>query len=332
VATYLGTDHTELYVTPKDALSVIPLLPELYDEPFSDSSQIPTFLVAKMARQHVTVAWSGDAGEALFGGYNRYLWANVLWKRIYRIPMFMRDILTSGLENISPSLVNKLYSLSAGIIPEKFHIANAGDKAQKLARVFSATSMETIYYQLVSHWNNSTQIVIGGAEPPNLKIESMIGDQFPEFEHRMMYCDAITYLPDDILVKVDRAAMGVSLEMRIPFLDHRVVEFAWQLPLSMKIRNGRGKRILRRILQKYVPYELIDRPKMGFAIPLDFWLRGPLRAWSESLIEESRLKREGFLNPEPIQKKWQEFITGKRSWQYLIWDVLMFQAWRERWA
>jgi len=332
VAARLGTDHTELYVAPKDALAVIPSLPELYDEPFSDSSQIPTSLVAKMARQHVTVALSGDAGDEFFGGYNRYLWTNLIWKKIRWIPMFIRCALSWGIKEISPSFLNHLSAFLVEAVPERLRVANAGEKVYKLAEIITAASREAIYHQLVSHWKDPMQIVIGGLEPSCLTFEDMTGDQFPEFEHRMMYYDAINYLPDDILVKVDRASMAVSLETRSPFLDYRVVEFAWQLPLSMKIRNGQGKWILRQVLQKYVPRELVGRPKMGFGIPLDSWLRGPLRDWAESLLDEDRLKREGFLNPEPIRRKWQEHVSGRRNWQYLIWDVLMFQAWHERWV
>jgi asparagine synthase (glutamine-hydrolysing) len=329
VARHLGTDHTELYVTPKEALAIVPRLSAIYDEPFSDSSQIPTFLVAQMARRHVTVSLSGDAGDELFGGYNRYFQMRSLWHKIGWLPDFSRQALAQGLTALSPSDWSTLYSFIAPILPQRFRMTNAGDQVHKLAEILTADTLESIYYRLVSHWKSPAEVVVNGSEPVTSLTDQSRWSHHPEFEQRMMYLDAISYLPDDILVKVDRAAMAVSLETRVPFLDHRVVEFAWRLPLSLKIRNGQGKWILRQVLYKHVPKELIERPKQGFGVPLDSWLRGPLREWAESLLSEERLRREGFFHPEPILQKWHEHLSGARNWQYNLWDILMFQAWLE---
>jgi asparagine synthase (glutamine-hydrolysing) len=330
VARYLGTDHTELYVSPQQAMDVIPRLPSLYDEPFSDSSQIPTFLVSQMTREHVTVSLSGDAGDELFGGYNRYLLAHRLWGKLSRLPSRMRRWGVSALTALSPDQWDRILGPIQRFMPEIWRLANLGDKLHKGAGVVGCNSLEALYLGLVSHWDNPSSLVIGGNEPgtlltvPNPPFSGLGGIE------RMMARDALTYLPDDILVKVDRAAMSVSLETRIPFLDHRVAEFAWRLPLSMKIRSGQGKWILRQVLYKYVPKELIERPKMGFGVPIDSWLRGPLRDWAESLLDESRLRNEGFFKPAPIRQKWAEHLSGQRNWQYQLWDVLMFQAWLEK--
>ncbi len=329
VAWHLGTDHTELYVTPDEALAVIPHLPALYDEPFSDSSQIPTFLVSQLARQHVTVALSGDSGDELFGGYNRHFLTNAIWRKIGWLPVKCRSALARSIKSVSPSRWNQLYSLATPAIPNIMRTTQVGEKAHKLSDIMAASSREVIYHILLSHWKSPGDIVVGGYEPPTILTNGNRRAMLAEFEHQMMYSDAISYLPDDILVKVDRAAMGVSLETRVPFLDHRVVEFAWRLPLGLKIRNGHGKWILRQVLYKYVPKELVDRPKAGFSVPLDSWLRGPLREWAEALLAEDRLKREGVFNPEPIRLIWAEHLSGQRNWQYHLWDVLMFQSWLE---
>ena len=330
VARHLGTEHTELYVTSKEALAVIPRLPALYDEPFSDSSQIPTFLVSQMARQHVTVSLSGDAGDELFGGYNRYFQMNSLLRMIGWVPGVGRQALARGMTALSPSGWNSLYALLEPIVPNRLRLMNPGGMAHKLAEILTADTPEATYRRLVSHWKSPVDVVINASEPSTTLTDQHRWAQLPEFEQRMMYLDAISYLPDDILVKVDRAAMAVSLETRVPFLDHRVVEFAWRLPLSLKIRNGQGKWILKQVLYKYVPKELIERPKMGFGVPVDSWLRGSLRDWAESLLSEKRLMEEGFFNPAPIRDKWLEHLSGKRNWQYYLWDVLMFQAWLEK--
>lgn len=329
VAGHLGTEHTELYVKPEDALEVIPRLPALYDEPFSDSSQIPTFLVAQMARQQVTVSLSGDAGDELFGGYNRYFLTNSIWRRIRWLPRPGRRLLARGITSISPSRWDRLSALMAATVSGRIAAQRVGDKAHKLAAILPSATRQDIYQDLVSFWKAPSDLVLGGHEPLTALTDGFGSAQLTEFEHRMMFLDALSYLPDDILVKVDRAAMGVSLETRVPFLDHRVVEFAWRLPLSLKIRKGRSKWVLRQMLYKYVPQELIERPKMGFGLPIDSWLRGPLRHWGEALLDENRLKREGFFHPAPIVRKWREHLSGRRNWQYHLWGVLMFQAWLE---
>lgn len=329
VARHLGTEHTELYVTPEEARAVIPRLSALYDEPFSDSSQIPTFLVSQMARQHVTVSLSGDAGDELFGGYNRYFYASAICRRLRWWPYAMRRLVASGITSLSPAMWNRLHGFALPLIPRPLHVTQPGDKAHKLAEILMAESPEEIYHELISHWKNTSDVVIGATEPLTVLTDRTNWPMTPDFVQRMMFLDAVSYLPDDILVKVDRAAMGVSLETRAPFLDHRVVEYAWQLPLSMKIRDGHGKWILRQVLYKYVPKALIERPKMGFGVPISDWLRGPLREWAEALLDESRLKREGFFRPEPIRRKWREHLSGARNWQYHLWDILMFQAWFE---
>lgn len=329
VARHLGTEHTELYVTSKEALAVIPELTMIYDEPFSDSSQIPTFLVSQLARQHVTVSLSGDAGDELFGGYSRYLLTSAIWKKIGWLPNMGRHALAKGITKISPARWDQLNSLFAPFMPGKLRSMQLGDKAHKVAEILAAATPEAIYRDLVSHWKLPVEVVRGGSEPLTTLTNRGNLTSVTEFEHRMMFLDAISYLSDDILVKVDRAAMAVSLETRVPFLDHRVVEFAWRLPLKLKIRDGQGKWLLRQVLYKHVPREMIERPKMGFGVPIDSWLRGPLCDWAESLLNETRLRQEGFFHPEPIRQKWQEHLSGARNWQYYLWDILMFQAWLE---
>ena len=325
VATHLHTDHTDLYVTPRDAIDVIPKLPSLYDEPFSDASQIPTYLVSQLTRHHVTVSLSGDAGDELFGGYNRYFLSKSLWNRIGWMPRALRSAVAAGCTALSPASWNTI----AAVLPAKVRLRNMGDKLHKLADIIAVKSPEEMYRHFVSHWKEPRSVVSGAREPTTLLTDPSIWPELPDFTQRMMYLDTLTYLPDDILVKIDRAAMGVSLETRVPFLDHRLIEFAWRLPLSYKIHNGEGKWLLRQVLYKYVPKKLIERPKMGFGIPIDNWLRGPLRDWASELLDEKRLREEGFFNPEPIRKKWQEHLSGSRNWQYLLWDVLMFQSWLE---
>ena len=323
IAKHLGTKHTELYVSSNDALSVVDKLPQIYDEPFSDSSQIPTYLISEMTKKNVSVSLSGDAGDELFGGYNRYLWTRKIWSRIKFMPISLRKFITYGMTSVSPSAWNK-------ILKQILDTPQPGDKMHKLSSILTSSSAEDCYLNLISHWNNSDNIVIGATDisVPVNNINDHL--DFDSIEQKMMYLDAISYLPDDILTKIDRASMSVSLETRIPFLNHHVVEFANTLPLSMKIKNGESKWILRQLLDKYVPREFTERPKMGFGIPIDIWLRGPLRDWAESLLEESRLKKEGFLNYEPIRRKWVEHLSGRRNWQYHLWDILMFQAWLEK--
>lgn len=325
VARHLGTEHTELYVTSQQAMDVIPRLPSLYCEPFADSSQIPTFLVSQLARQHVTVSLSGDAGDELFCGYNRYQMTNDLWRKTSLIPSPLRVLAAKGITAITP----KHWDHIARFIPGASRYASVGDKLHKGAGVLASRTVDELYQGMVSHLSDPASWVIGGKEPVTRLTGAHAALNGLDTVERMMALDAVSYLPDDILVKVDRAAMGVSLESRVPFLDHRVVEFAWSLPLEYKLREGQTKWPLRQVLYRYVPRELIDRPKMGFGIPLHDWLRGPLREWAEELLGEERLRREGFFHPEPIRQKWAEHLSGQRNWASLLWNVLMFQAWLE---
>ena len=329
VAAHLGTEHTELYVSSQEAMEVIPRLPKLYCEPFSDSSQIPTFLVAQLARQQVTVSLSGDAGDELFCGYNRYLMASGLWKKLSFLPAGSRRMAARGLSALSPERWNAMLGPVQGMLPASLRHANLGGKLHKGAGVLASGSVDALYFGLVSHWDDPASVVIGGTEPSTLLTGNAPPLQGLDDIQRMMALDTLTYLPDDILVKVDRAAMGVSLEGRVPFLDHRVVEFAWSLPQDMKLRNGVGKWALREVLYRHVPKTLIERPKMGFGVPIGDWLRGPLRDWAENLLDKSRLQREGYFHPAPVRQKWAEHLSGARNWQYHLWDVLMFQAWLE---
>jgi asparagine synthase (glutamine-hydrolysing) len=329
VARHLGTDHTELYVTPEQAMAVIPRLPSLYDEPFADSSQIPTFLVSELARRHVTVSLSGDGGDELFGGYNRYSWAVALWNRLQRVPAPIGVLAARALTALPPARWNTVFNWLKPITPERLRYGNPGDKLHKLASLLTSRQPEAIYRRLISHWDDPSTLVLNGDEPATAITDAKEWLDSSDFEQRMMYLDTITYLPDDILVKVDRAAMGVSLETRVPMLDHRVLEFAWRLPLTMKIREGQGKWLLRQVLHRHVPKKLIERPKMGFGVPIDQWLRGPLRDWAEDYLSEDRLRREGYFHPAPIREKWAEHLSGRRNWSYYLWDVLMFQAWLE---
>lgn len=329
VARHLGTEHTELYVTPEEARAVIPKLPTLYDEPFSDSSQIPTYLVSELARRHVTVSLSGDGGDELFAGYNRYFWGRNIWGTVGWIPPGLRGTAAGVLTAVSPQGWDRAFKKLWPALPTGVRQRNPGDKLHKLAEVLTVKNPEAIYLGLVSHWKRPDSMVVGGSEPPTALTDPNIWADLPDFTRRMMYLDMMTYLPDDILVKVDRASMGVSLEGRVPYLDHRVVEFSWRVPMKMKIKDGKGKWLLRQVLDRYVPRELIERPKMGFGVPIDSWLRGPLREWAEDLLDEGRLRREGFFDPRPIREKWTEHLSGRRNWQYHLWDVLMFQAWLE---
>lgn len=328
VARYLGTEHTELYVTPQQALNVIPHLPQLYNEPFSDSSQIPTFLVSQLAGQHVTVALSGDAGDELFAGYNRYVQGHNRWGYVSRIPFAIRKLGAKALLALSPNHWNALLNPFHTALPASMRMSNLGEKLHKIANVLPAQTINDLYLSLLSHWEPS-ELVVGGSEPLTvLRGLSPMLEGLDDVQH-MMALDTMTYLADDILVKTDRATMGASLEGRVPFLDHRVVEFAWKLPSHMKLRDGIGKWALRQVLYRHVPKELIERPKMGFGVPIDVWLRGPLRDWAEALLSEFNLKSSGFFNPAPIRKKWSEHLSGEKNWQFHLWDVLMFQAWLE---
>jgi asparagine synthase (glutamine-hydrolysing) len=333
VAQHLGTSHTELYVSPIEAMAVIPKLPEIYDEPFSDDSQIPTYLVSQLTRQHVTVSLSGDGGDELFGGYQRYFLADAIWKNLGWLPAMVRQGLGKGISAVDPAIYDGWLGWLKGYTVYSGRHGQVGDKLHKLADILLAGSQEQLYSRLaLSGWRDTDRLFqedfelssgLGYARPPA---------KLPNFMRRMMFADLTGYLPDVILTKVDRASMAHSLEARVPLLDHRVVEFAWRLPLSLMVRKQQGKWILRQVLYKYVPRELVERRKMGFAVPIGSWLRGSLREWAEDLLDETRLRREGFFNPKPVRAKWAEHLSGRRDWEYCLWDVLMFQAWLERWG
>lgn len=326
VAAHLGTEHTELYLTAREAMDVIPLLPRMYDEPFADSSQIPTYLVSRLARGSVTVSLSGDGGDEVFGGYNRYFLTSSLWKAVKWWPKSFRKTAARMVHSIPPGKIDKAYGWVKPALPNRKRLSAVGDKAHKLARFMDSRDPETIYTRALSHWTPS-EVVHGANEPPTVMQCLEDSAWLPCIEERMMLTDLLNYLPDDILTKVDRASMAVSLEARVPILDHRVVEFAWKLPLHFKIRDGVSKWALRQVLYKYVPAELIERPKMGFTLPIDSWLRGPLREWAEDLLSPEALKRHGFFNVAVIRQKWTEHVSGTRNWQPLLWDVLIFQDW-----
>lgn len=315
VARYLGTDHTEQYVRPREAWEVIPRLPEIYDEPFGDSSAVPTFLVSELARRQVTVVLSGDGGDELFGGYQRYLHIGRLWRALERVPLAVRKA------------AGRALAWGAGGLPGALRSRVAG-RAQRLG---IATPGE-MYVGHNIHWPDAHRLVLGAERREALAAQPQRWPNRRHYLEQWMYADTVSYLPDDILVKLDRASMAVALEARTPLLDHRVVEFAWRLPLEWKIRGATGKWLLRRVLPRHVPRELFERPKAGFGVPIDHWLRGPLRDWAEALLDEHRLRQQAFFDPAPIRQKWEEHLSGRTAWHYHLWDVLMFQAWYERWS
>lgn len=334
VAQHLGTDHHEMRVSARMAQDVIPSLPLMYDEPFADSSQIPTYLVCKAARQHVTVALSGDAGDELFGGYNRYFWGPRIWNRLAWLPLPARRILGGVIAALPTSAwdaIGKPMGAGAGTNG----VARLGDKLHKLAaRMQTVRDMDDLYRSLISEWADPASLVLGDQdalvqEPPSLLDDALPDAGLTDDQLRMMYLDSVSYLPDDILCKVDRAAMANSLETRVPFLDHRVAELAWRMPLNMKIRGNTGKWALRQVLYKHVPQSLIERPKAGFAIPIGAWLRGPLRNWADTLLRPERLAEEGFLRSAPVELRWRQHLAGTHDHTPALWAVLMFQAWLE---
>jgi asparagine synthase (glutamine-hydrolysing) len=329
VARHLGTDHTELYVTPDEARAVIPKLPAIYDEPFADASQIPTHLVSALARRHVTVALSGDAGDELFGGYNRYLLTNALWGKIARVPRPLRTVAARALTTISPSAWTRFGEAASGLLPKLAQVDRLGDKVHKGSPLLGSANVAELYGGMLSLWRDPAAVVIGAREPPSQATGAVPALEGLGSVERMMALDLLGYLPDDILVKVDRAAMAVSLETRVPFLDHALVEFAWRLPFELKVRGGETKWILRQLLYRHVPRALIERPKMGFGVPIGEWLRGPLRDWAEALLDERRLHDEGYFRPEPIRRMWDAHLSGSLNEQYRLWPILMFQSWLE---
>lgn len=331
VAQHLGTDHHELYLTPGDAQDVLPRLSEIYDEPFADISQIPTLLVSRFTRGHVKVALSGDGGDESFAGYNRHVIGPRLWGVVGYCPGAIRRSCAGLLTSISPDRWDHGFERVNPWLPGWARRPTPGEHLHKLADLLATDRSEDLFERLVSHWTDPSSLVIGAHET------QVSGDYGLDLDlggltHCMMYHDSSRYLPDDILVKVDRASMAVSLEVRAPLLDPRVVALAWRLPRSMKIRGGRGKWILRELLARHVPLKLVDRPKQGFTVPVDRWLREPLRDWAEDMLGAERLRREGVFEPEPIRRAWEEHSAGKRNRGRQLWCVLMFQAWLEQWG
>ena len=331
VALHLGTDHTELRVSSGEAQEVVPRLSTIFDEPFADASQIPTVLICRLARQQVTVSLSGDGGDELFGGYNRYLWGETLWRRYAWMPPFLRRFMARALVAVSPGTWDRVVAPLRSLLPPRLRYDTPGERLHKLAGLLDVADADAMYQRLVAVWPQPGQLLVsGGRLRESGALETGGRSEPATVAERMMYRDLVSYLPDDLLTKVDRAAMTVSLETRIPFLDHRIVEFAWRLPFSMKVRAGEGKWLLRQILFRYVPPKLVDRAKTGFAVPIDSWLRGPLREWAEDLLSEERLRRENVFTPAPIRRAWEAHLAGRRNCQYQLWAVLMFQSWMER--
>ena len=324
VAQHLGTDHTELYLTGDQAMDVIPSLPAMYDEPFADPSQIPTHLVAALARRDVTVSLSGDGGDELFGGYERYRLASGMWDRMAAVPRPLRAGAGRVLSSVPASVWTKLADAAGPILPPSARVSRLGDKVHKGVRMLSSTSLERVYEQLLTQWDDPAEVVVGlgtMASGPRADETDLTGVEW------MMARDMLGYLPDDILAKVDRAAMAVSLETRVPLLDPEVVELAWRLPLNLKIRGGTSKWILRQVLYRHVPSALIERPKMGFGIPLGAWLRGPLRGWAEELIDQRLLAEEGYFHPAAVRGAWDGLLKGDPRQELRMWTILMFQSW-----
>lgn len=322
VAQRLGTDHTELFVTAADALAVVPLLPAMYDEPFSDSSQIPTYLLAKLTRQHVTVSLSGDGGDELFGGYNRYFLGRQLLNFQRHTPRPLRRLAQKTLAAIPGANWDRILSLA----PLSARVLLGGDRLAKLARVVDCPDGMALYKNLVSQWLDVDALMPGYREPLTLLDDRGLAERAPSWNAWMMYIDQRTYMPDDILVKVDRATMAVALEARVPFLDPRVVEFAERVPLALKMGASKGKLLLRRVLYRYLPAQIFERPKQGFAVPLAAWLRGPLRDWAEDLLSESAL-RGGPFDVRTVRDAWQAHQSGRQTLHYAVWAILMYQSW-----
>jgi len=330
IANYLGTDHTELYITAEDAMSVIPKLSSIYDEPFADSSQIPTYLVSKLARRNVTVSLSGDGGDELFCGYTRYFMVDNIWRKLALLPRPSRRLVSSLIKSMPVKYLDLLFRWLNPVFDKYSQPGRAGDKVKKVAYLLDAGDPNELYSLFTASCHDLDQLLLNDDlkqkdDMPQLNILQDSGD----IVSQLMYRDTVNYLPDDILVKIDRASMSNSLESRIPFLDHRVVEYAWRLPLSLKYNHGKGKWILRQILHKYIPERYFERPKMGFGVPIGSWLSGPLKPWAEDLLDENKLRQQGYLNPELVRTKWKEHTLGIRDWHRQLWSVLVFQAWLE---
>ena len=326
IANHLGTDHTELYVSDAEARDVIPGIPEYFDEPFADSSQIPTYLVSRLARKDVTVILSGDGADELFGGYPRYAYATTLLSGSRFAPKAFRAPLSAGL-GLFGSLLGVV---NASPLPKLGAVASLQRKLDRARRMIGESDA-MLYRALVSHWHEPDQIVVDGKEGDGAVWSDESTGGIDDYHRRIQLIDMLTYLPNDILAKVDRASMANCLEARVPYLDHRVVELSWRLPGAALVDGRQGKRILRKLLQRYVPRDMFERPKMGFGVPIGEWLKGPLREWAESLISADRLRREGVLNPAPVSERWNQHLRGEVNWQYPLWTVLMFQLWKERW-
>jgi asparagine synthase (glutamine-hydrolysing) len=328
VARHLGTEHTTFVVSGAEALDVVPKLAEMYDEPFADSSQVPTHIVSALTRKRVTVALSGDGGDELFSGYNRYQWTESVWRPSAKMPLALRRLASSSIRVVPPSAFDRI----ARYVPFFRRVPQVGQKAHRLAQILSVSSIDSVYYQVVSAHQNPDNLVKGSQEVRTACWGQNLKVLLPDPVDRMRYLDMCTYLPDDILTKVDRASMAVALEVRVPFLDHRLVEWIWKLPSSQNARALRPKHLLRRVLARYVPDRLVERPKMGFAVPLADWLRGPLRNWAEDLMNEAGLSAGDIFDVEAIRSLWAEFLSGDNGRYFFIWNILMFQAWHRRWS
>lgn len=331
VARHLGTEHTELYVTDADARAVIPQLPDIYDEPFADASQIPTFMVSKLTRQHVTVALSGDGGDELFAGYNRYVFVARFWQRLKILPLPLRRLAASVLSSPSPAAWDAFFERAGPLLPSHLVPALPGQKMHKIASILPSRSLLALHGRLVAQWANPKAILNAWWFHDGLLWESQLGrdDTLSDPQQQMVW-DAQTYLVDDILTKVDRASMRVGLEARVPLLDHEVVEFAWRIPMSMKLKGGTGKWLLKQLLYRHVPPALVDRPKMGFSVPIDTWLRGSLRDWAQTCLSEDRLNAEGFFNARAVRQTWEQHLRGSIDAGGPLWTLLMFQLWLEK--
>jgi asparagine synthase (glutamine-hydrolysing) len=332
VARRIGTDHTALCVGAQDALEVVPTLADMFDEPFADASQIPTYLVSRLARHAVTVSLSGDGGDELFGGYTRHQWVPRLWRGGARMPPALRRSLQAGVRVLAPESWNRIFAAVEPMLPRAARIRLAGDKLHKIAGLRDFSSPDSVYRAVAStHGDPERLLTTTGPQAPDHLLAALNAIPLSDQVDRMMLCDLMTYLPDDILTKLDRCSMAVSLEGRVPLLDHRLVEFAWRVPQRVKWYDGRGKWPLRQVLYRFVPRELVDRPKTGFDVPLDAWLRGPLRSWAERLLDPDRLRRVGLFDPSAVQQLLGEHLSRRRNRRDELWALLMFEAWRERW-